>query len=128
MGEPEEPDRNDFEDLWSGDVPCCTGCGRPYRPGQNYCEHCGTGVGQWTPYIPYVNIPFNYRPFGDLWAGLSGREHVGWGRRIFYFLLYLLYAPIILAVACPFVIVEWWRTRKTRREEPPRSGEAGPRD
>lgn len=46
--------------------PCCTGCGRPYVKGMNYCDHCGTAVGRYTPYIPYVNIRHNYSPFVTL--------------------------------------------------------------
>jgi hypothetical protein len=124
--EPGEPEDDELEYLWHGDVPCCTGCGRPYRPGQYYCEHCGTGVGERTPYVPYVNIPFNYGPFVHAWRGLKGLEPASYDQKTLYVLLLLLTHWVVFLIGLPFVAAAWWRRRKTRGEKPPRSGEDVP--
>ena len=117
--EPREPEDEELEYLWHGDVPCCTGCGRPYRPGQYYCEHCGAGVGQRTPYVVYVNIPFNYGPFVRVWRGLKGSEPAGLGRKILYLILLTLVSQVLLLIGLPFLVAGWRKKRKARREEPP---------
>jgi hypothetical protein len=53
--------------MGDGGTPLCTGCGRPVEPGRYYCGHCGAATINVTPYVPYVNIPFNYGPFGGIW-------------------------------------------------------------
>ena len=86
-------------------VPCCTGCGRPYVRGQYYCDHCGTAVGNLTPYIPYVNIPFNYGPFRDMWKGLIGTVGMPLWKRAVSAVLILATALIPVSVTgLPFVI------------------------
>ena len=56
-------------------TPLCTTCGRPVEGDGYYCPHCGGAVRNVTPYVPYVNIPFNYAPaarsIGNL---MKGRE------------------------------------------------------
>ena len=89
----------------------CTGCGRPVRRGQYYCEHCGTAVSNLTPYIPYVNIPFNYGPFNNIWKGAKESGVTGWRRVLLYVLMGVLFAPLFV-IAVPFIIAEWVRTRK----------------
>lgn len=102
-------------------VPCCTGCARPYVRGQYYCTHCGTGVGNITPYVPYVNIRFNYGPFAGIWQGLKGDGEIGYGRWIVYVVIVLLVWPIVL-IALPFMLAEWLRAGRARK------GAADPRD
>lgn len=38
------------------EVPVCVGCFTPFEPNTDYCENCGTVVGQTTEYMPFANI------------------------------------------------------------------------
>jgi len=128
MGEPEEEtELVRFQGVWTGEgTPLCTRCGRPYLVGQYYCEHCGEAVGNVTPYVPYVNIPFNYRPFGEIWRRL--KEPAGRAFRVlaFYLLFLVLFVPLMLIVALVYLFVVsvrgWWRGRSGGR----RAGETPP--
>ena len=97
----------------SGGTPLCTGCGRPVEGDGYYCPHCGAAVRNVTPYVPYVNIPFNYAPLGSLSedAGTGGHGVVHW-------LMFAVFSIILLpiyAIGLPFILAEWIRNRKKRR-------------
>ncbi len=93
-----------------GQQPLCPGCLAPYDPLQHYCEECGEAVGLFTPYIPFVNIRFNYSIFGRLWQTLCYDSSAGWGRRLLYFLLIVLIVPVMF-LALPFVLIAKRRDR-----------------
>jgi hypothetical protein len=105
--EPDAPDPNE-------PVLLCTRCGLPMPPDAYYCPHCSEGAGKMTPYIPYVNIRFNYGPFGDLWKTAKGETDAGPWRQLLTALLLFAMAPILL-LGVPFVIVEWIRNRRKSR-------------
>ena len=66
-----------------GAQPLCLQCLAPSDPLQHYCEECGEAVGLFTPYIPFVNIRFNYSVFGRLWKTLWYDPSARWGTRLF---------------------------------------------
>jgi hypothetical protein len=49
------------------DVPVCLHCLQPHSPLDHFCPHCGTTVGQLTPNIPYLSIPFEVDFLGKTW-------------------------------------------------------------
>ena len=72
---PRRPDPWDAEvtpeELATTGTPVCVNCLRPVdNPNQHYCPLCGNVTGEYTRYIPFVNIPFNYSIFGTLWRKL----------------------------------------------------------
>ncbi len=92
----------------SGDTPAegtpvCLKCFTPYQPLQHYCEECGETVGQLSPYIPFVNIRHNYGIFGTMWKRTWFDADVTKGRKVFYFFMILLLAPIMI-LGLPFTI------------------------
>ncbi|MHC5023096.1 MAG: hypothetical protein ACYTGG_04190 [Planctomycetota bacterium] len=58
------------DDFWDDATPLCSACLHAFDPLQHYCDNCGTAVGQFTSYIPFVNIPFSYSFFERLWLRL----------------------------------------------------------
>ena len=83
-------------------------CLAPVDPVRYYCQ-CGEPVGQFTPYIPFVNIRFNNSIFGALWRRLWARGtplHARFG----YFAMVALFVPIMF-IGMPFVLRDWWRSR-----------------
>ena len=95
--------------------PLCSRCLTPYDPLQHYCEECGEAVGLFTPYIPFVNIRFNYSIFGRLWQTLWYDPSAGWVTRLGYFLLIVLIVPVMF-LALPFVIIAKRRNRDTQSD------------
>ena len=64
----EEPDK-------SGDgTPVCIRCFQPVDPLVHYCSHCGEATGRFTHYIPFVNIPWQTRIWGQVWRQIWSRD------------------------------------------------------
>ena len=91
-------------------VPLCTRCLRPHSPHQYYCAHCGAAVGQYTAYIPYVDIPFFANFYGRLWRRAWFERGVSLISRAFSMLIILLAAPVML-IGLPFAILKRRRER-----------------
>lgn len=83
-------------------VPLCTRCLAPQHPLTHYCPVCGEAVGQFTPYIPYVNIRFQANFFGDAWR-LTWAPDTGILLRVLCIVSIALLAPILF-VATPLAI------------------------
>lgn len=91
----------DKQELDDSSTPICLICAKPVEnPIQHYCPHCGNVTGEYTRYIPFVNIQFNYSIFKTLWEKLNNRKII-LPVRIIYFLLILVLAPIMLIVGIP---------------------------
>jgi len=76
--------------------PVCLKCLHPFSPGTHYCENCGEAVGQLTPYIPFVNIRFNYSIFGNMWKHIWRRKDTKWYTKIFYLILIISFVPWLI--------------------------------
>ena len=98
-GEPEEMD--DDEDA----IPVCPNCLAPYNPLQHYCSDCYEAVGQYTPYIPFVNIRFETRFGRELWKRMVA-DNAPLLKSAFYLLLILVLQPAIL-IGVPFSVWDW---------------------
>jgi len=95
-GIPEDVDLSDA-------TPVCPQCFQPFDPLEHYCKNCGQAVGNLTPYIPFVNIPYNYSIFSNMWKKTWYDDQVGIGHKIFYLFLIVLMTPILL-VSLPFML------------------------
>jgi len=51
--------------------PLCIQCLTPFKePLQHYCSKCGSTVGNYTRYIPFVDIPFHVEFSAKVWEKL----------------------------------------------------------
>jgi hypothetical protein len=97
----EEIDKQELDEL---SIPVCLNCTKPVEnPKQHYCPHCGNVTGEYTRYLPFINIQFNYSIFGTLWKKLIDNK-TNFFVRIIYFLLIMFLAPIMLIVGIPVKI------------------------
>ncbi len=89
------------------ETPVCWRCMRPCDPGSYYCPHCGSTdpVNSLTPYMPFVNIPFNYSIFGEMWRGGTGQRPMQTWKRIFCWFILLLCVPFFLVIAVPLYLI-----------------------
>ncbi len=86
-------------------IPLCTRCLAPHSPDDHYCQNCGAAVGQFTTYIPFVDIPFYANFYARLWERVWHERRVALHSRAFCVLLILLFAPVML-VGLPFVLLK----------------------
>jgi len=94
------------------ETPLCLRCMRPMDPLTYYCPHCGEATGQLTPYIPFVNIAWQTRIWGQMWQQAWSRE-VSIPGCVFRLFLIVCYAPVLLVG----LIFRPWR--KTEQAESP---------
>jgi hypothetical protein len=94
-----------------GDTPLCPRCLQPIDPFDHYCKHCGEASGRLTPYIPFVNIHYNYSIFGRLWQKTWQEKETGLIARFFYLFMIVVMVPLML-LGLPFAFLG------KRRKEP----------
>jgi len=82
--------------------PLCPKCLSPIEPSAYYCPNCGGASNQLTPYIPFVNIRFNYSIFGRLWRKVW-YEKASLPMKLFSLLLIFVHVPFML-IGLPFVL------------------------
>jgi hypothetical protein len=100
------------------EVPLCLHCLEPVHPLDYYCPHCGEAVGCFTPYIPFVNIPFEISFFARLWRKLWRPVHTPIGTRALWAVLIVLLAPAML-LGLPFALHRRSRPRTLTPPDPP---------
>jgi len=91
-------------------VPVCPHCLHPVDPRDYYCPHCGEDVGRFTPYLPFINIPFTCNFLARIWHKLFDRS-AGILTRVFCLCLVILFAPILL-LGLLFRLWDKFRKRK----------------
>jgi hypothetical protein len=92
-------------------TPLCLRCLRPADPRTYYCPHCGEATGQLTPLIPFVEIAWETRIWGQMWRQIWSRE-VSIPGRLFRLFMVLWCVPILLVG----LLFRPWR--KTEATEP----------
>jgi heme/copper-type cytochrome/quinol oxidase subunit 2 len=104
---PDPWDKEDFEDD-SQALPVCTNCLTPVEsPFRHYCKNCGNAVGKFTPYIPFVNIPFNYSIFSTIWRKANEKQTLLFWRILFYLIVLFLLVPPLVALVISVLAVIW---------------------
>lgn len=93
------------------DVPLCTRCLRPVHAGRYYCPHCGQATGEYTTYLPFVDIPFQVDFMAAWWKRATG-PGLAWWRRIPMLLLLFLEVPIVVVIC---LLSLPWRAIRRRR-------------
>ena len=90
-------------------MPLCTQCLAPHSPSVYYCPKCGAAVGQFTAYMPFVNIPFFANFYGRVWERVWHERGVAIHKRAASLLLVLCMAPVML-VGLPFALLKRWKS------------------
>jgi len=89
---PEEQDN--IEDVGEG-TPVCIKCFQPVNPLDNYCPNCGGATGNFTHYLPFVNIRWQASVWGQAWRQIWYPE-VSMPGRLFRFIMIVWNVPIML--------------------------------
>jgi hypothetical protein len=75
----------------------CLNCGTEVKGGQYYCPKCNNATGKYVPYLPFVNIPFNYSMHQNLWSKLKSKD-VSFIYKLILILFIICTAPIMIIV------------------------------
>lgn len=86
---------SDIPEDESNGSPVCIQCFRPVNPLDHYCPNCGGATGQFTHYLPFVNIRWQASVWGQAWRQIWYRE-VSIPGRLFRFLMIVWNVPIML--------------------------------
>ena len=76
-------------------VPVCIKCFEPVDPLDHYCPHCGEISGQFTQYIPFVNLRWQCDVWGKAWRQIWSHDISIPGKLLRFFMI-IWYAPILL--------------------------------
>jgi len=76
-------------------TPVCIRCFRPADPLAHYCPNCGAATGQFTHYLPFINIRWQASVWGQAWRQLWSRE-VSVPGRLFRLFMIVWNVPIML--------------------------------
>jgi Ca2+/Na+ antiporter len=74
----------------------CLNCGAEVNDGQYYCPKCNNATGKYVPYLPFVNIPFNYSMHQNLWSKLKSKD---------VSLIYKMIAILFIVFTAPIMII-----------------------
>ena len=94
-------------------IPVCVGCLAPVDSARYYCKSCGYDTGQFTTYLPFVDIPLMAAGYGAVWRRIWSSESSRWYSIVGCILFIIVFAPVML-VGLPFV---WLARRKSRASE-----------
>lgn len=76
-------------------TPVCVQCFQPVDPLQNYCANCGGATGNFTHYLPFVNIRWQASVWGQAWRQIWS-PGISFPGRLFRFLMIVWNVPIML--------------------------------
>ena len=92
---PKDIKETDIGEGEGDETPVCINCFNPVDPLAHYCPNCGEATGQFTQYIPFVNIRWQVRVWGKIWRQVFSRD-VSIAGRIFRMLMIIWKVPIML--------------------------------
>ncbi len=78
------------------EIPLCLHCTNPVSAIDNYCDHCGQAVGNTVRYLPYETIWFQAGMWSKLWDRFWFKTYDSALVKLFYLLLIVNCAPILL--------------------------------
>ena len=76
-------------------TPVCIKCFRPVNPLDNYCANCGGATGNFTHYLPFINIRWQASVWGQAWRQMWYKE-VSIAGRLFRFFMIVWNVPFLL--------------------------------
>ena len=76
-------------------TPVCIKCFKPVDPLAHYCPNCDGATGQFTHYLPFVNIRWQASVWGQAWRQIWSRD-VSIPGRLFRVIMIVWNVPIML--------------------------------
>lgn len=99
----EQENENGFIDNKTSEAkerPVCLSCFNPVDPLVHYCPNCGEATGQFTHYLPFINIPWQTHVWGQMWRQVWSSD-ISLTGRLLRLLMIIWYVPILLIGLIP---------------------------
>lgn len=106
----EKPEKTESQEE---QTPLCLNCLQPVDPRYHYCPHCGEATGQFTHYIPFVNIPWQVRIWGRMMWNQLWSKDVSIPGRLFRLFMIIWNVPVMLLGIIP----KLWHKKESRHIE-----------
>jgi len=96
---------NDF--IPKGALQLCPKCLKPCHPLQHYCDGCDSNdvINPLTPYMPFLNIRFNYGIFLTMWRKTWYEKDTSVIGRLFYLFMITMFVPVFPIVGLPALLI-----------------------
>lgn len=106
-GDSQAGEQLDDEFIPAGARPLCPRCLETCSPLQYYCGKCDStdAINPLTPYIGFVNIPFNYGIFITMWRKTWYAKDTRIIRRLVYLSMIAMFVPTFLVLGLPLLLV-----------------------
>ena len=106
-GENKEDGRLDDEFIPDDALPVCPRCLKPCHPLQHYCDSCdwNDAINPLTPYMPFLNIRFNYGVFLTMWRKIWYEKDTSVIGRLFYLFMITMCVPVFPIVGLPSLLI-----------------------
>ncbi len=106
-GDYQEAEGLDDEFIPSDARPVCFKCLKPCHPLQYYCDSCDSNevINPLASYMPFVRIRFNIGMFCKMWRRIWYDKDTSIIRKVFFLLLIIYGAPILLIVGLPLFFI-----------------------
>lgn len=117
-----EQSEADNEYLDENALPLCPNCLTPCDPRTYFCQNCKSieAINPNATYLPYVRILFAAGLIGKAWRKHLSKDNKSFFdwilSSLFIILLMLLYAPIVLLIAFPFILFDVLKKKRLNRD------------
>lgn len=81
----------------------CLKCGTETKTEQYYCSKCNNATGKYVPYLPFINIQFNYSMHQSLWSKLKSKDVNYLNKAII--VLFIIFTEPFMIIAFFFYVV-----------------------
>ena len=95
----------------SDSQPLCLQCLTPFTPFQHYCSKCGATVGNYTRYLPFVNIPFQVEFSAKVWKKFWRSDASTMSKIALFPIVLVIWGPLFI-VGLPFELYRKFRNKK----------------
>lgn len=106
-GDIKETEQVDDEFIPADARPVCLKCFKPCHRLQHYCNECDSNdvINPLTPYMPFLNIRFNYGIFLTMWCRIFHDRDTSVVARLSYLCMLAMFVPGILVLGLPLLLV-----------------------
>ena len=96
--------------------PLCPNCLSPCHRLQYYCYNCESNavINPMASYLPFVRIRFNFGGFCIMWHKIWYEKDTSIKRRCFYLFMIIIFAPVMLIVGLPLLLIGKIKNPKLR--------------
>ncbi len=116
-GQNKEAEKLDDDFIPDDARPLCPKCLKRCHPLQHYCDGCDSNdaINPLTPYMPFLNIRFNYGIFLTMWRKIFLDKNTPTISRLFFLFMITMFVPVFWVIGLPLFLIYKIPETKLRR-------------